>query len=56
MDINATLAQIRALDQQIQDADNLASENALRQEAYELYQIIDEWLCHGGFKPQQWGG
>ena len=56
MDPEATIQQIRALDQQIEDAETLAHENALRQEAYVLYQALDEWMSCGGFKPYSWGG
>jgi hypothetical protein len=56
MDPNTILAQIRALLVQVDKAETLAEANYLREEALDSFQTLDEWMSHGGFKPEQWGG
>ena len=56
MDPEATLLQIRALLQQIEDAETLAHKNLLREETIALFEALDEWMSCGGFKPYSWGG
>jgi len=58
MDPNETLKRLRAIVRDIQaDRDDPAGYNATttrEDEAADLVQALDAWLCSGGFLPDAW--
>lgn len=52
MDPNATLEQLRALMDECNDEQDWDS--CSQDTVKELFEALDEWICRGGFLPQDW--